>query len=246
MINNCYISNRAKISKNVVIGNNVTIYGNSKISDSCLIGDNVSIGFPSIKEMDYLKICEKSNYPLDIDSLSNKTTIIGKGVKILSNSIIYSGVNIGDNSNIFEHTRIGTGTTIGKNCQIRYGAQIYTNVSIGDNCIIAGFCCSRTKIGSNSTMMGSVVHKYNRGWIDDLNESAPIIDENVIIGYNAIIIGNIKISKFVYIAAGAIVTRDVKPKCVVINNCNIFEADKWKGKLNLNELYNLTESEEDD
>ena len=245
MINNCHISNRAEIGENIAIGNDVTIYGSCKISDNCLIGDNVSIGFPSLKEMDSLKLKEKTNCPFSIDSLSTKTTIIGKSVKILSNSIIYSGVYIGDNTNVFEHTRIGSGTAIGNNCQIRYGAQIYTDVSIGNNCIIAGFCCSRTKIGSNSTMMGSVVHKYNQGWIDSLNESAPIIDENVIIGYNALVIGDIKISKCVYVAAGAIVTKDVKPKCVVIDNCKIYEANEWKGKLNLNHLHNLKGSVED-
>ena len=236
---NCYISNRASIGKNVIIGNNVTIYGECQISDNCLIGDNVSIGFPSLEEMESLRSKDVSNHPSTIDAFSINPTYIGEGVKILSNSVIYSGITIRDNTSIFEHSRIGAGTSIGSECKIRYGTQIYTGVFIGDTCIVAGFCCSRAKIGSHSSMMGNLVHKYNMGWIDGLKEPAPIVDDHVIVGYNALLIGKIKISKYVYIAAGAIVTKDIQSYRIVVGDCKIYKAHKWKGKLNLNAIFKL-------
>jgi acetyltransferase-like isoleucine patch superfamily enzyme len=235
---NCYISDRSRIGKNVIIGNNVTIYGECHISDNCLIGDNISIGFPYEEEIESVKSSNNSK-DTTIDTFSINPTYIGKRVKILSNSVIYSGVKVKENTTIYEHSRIGAGTSIGKHCKIRYGAQIYTEVSIGDDCIVAGFCCSRAKIGSHSTMLGNLVHKYYTGWIDNLKEPSPKIDDHVIVGYNALIIGDIKISKYVYIAAGAIVTKSIPSKSVVVGNCKIYESNKWKGKLNLSDHFNL-------
>ena len=241
---NCYISNRASIGKNVIIGNNVTIYGECEISDNCLIGDNVSVGFPTLKETHSLTLEDESNHLSTIDALSINPTYIEEGVRILSNSVIYSGVKIGGNTTIFEHSRIGAGTSIGRKCKIRYGAQIYTDVSIGDNCIIAGFCCSRSKIGSHSSMLGNLVHKYTMGWVDGLKESAPIIDNHVIVGYKALVIGDIKISKYVYVAADAIVTKDIPSHSIVVGNCEIYNSHKWKGKLDLNALFELEGGED--
>jgi UDP-3-O-[3-hydroxymyristoyl] glucosamine N-acyltransferase len=236
---NCYVSDRARIGKNVLIGNNVAIYGDCHISDGCIIGDNISIGFPYDEEIELERLKNNSTDSQTIDMFSIKPTRIGTGVKILSNSVIYSGVKVNENTTIYEHSRIGDGTSIGKHCKIRYGAQIYTAVSIGDDCIVTGFCCSRAKIGSHSTMLGNLVHKYYTGWIDNLKEPAPKIDDHVIVGYNALIIGDIKISKYVYIAAGAIVTKSIPSKSVVVGNCKIYESNKWKGKLNLSDLFNL-------
>ena len=233
-----YISEKAQIGKNVMIGNNVSIYGECHISDNCIIGDNVTIGFPDIRTVDSV-IPEKSSF----DELVKKPTYIGKGVKILSNTVIYSGVKIGDNTIIYEHARIGTESIIGKNCKVRYGAQIYTDVKIGDNCIISGFCCSRSKIGYNSSVFGKLVHKYDKGWIDGLKEPAPVIDENVIIAYDAIVIGSIKISKYVYVGAGAVVTKNIPSFSVVIGNNEVYEASKWliKGKVDIHTLFGRDE-----
>jgi acetyltransferase-like isoleucine patch superfamily enzyme len=236
---NWYIGKKASIGKNVLMGNNVTIYGDCQISDNCIIGDNVSIGFPSREELRFFRPKSRKGSPCDIDSLSRNHTCIGKRVKILSNSVVYSGVSIGNDTEIFEHTRIGPGTSIGEKCRVRYGAQIYTDVTIGNNCIVGGFTCSRAKIGSDCTMMGNMVHKYDKGWIDGLKEAAPIMEDHVIVAYNALLVGNIKVSRYVYIAAGAIVTKNIPSRSIVVGNCRICDAREWKGKLDFGVVFKL-------
>jgi acetyltransferase-like isoleucine patch superfamily enzyme len=242
---NCYIGKRVEIGKNLLIGNNVTIYGNCQVSDNCIIGDNVTIGFPSREELLFSRFKSRGKSPDDIDCLSKNHTRIAEGVKILPNSVVYSGVTIGKDSEIFEHTRIGSGTTIGEKCKTRYGAQIYTNVIIGNRSIISGFACSRSRIGSNCTMMGNMVHRYDKGWIDGLKEESPVMEDHVIVGFNALLIGNIKISKYVYIAAGAIVTKNIPSKSIVTGNCQICPAHSWKGKLDLNSIFELEDDEDE-
>lgn len=233
-----YISERAHIGKGVLFGINVAIYGDCLISEDCVIGDNVTIGFPNERDMKKKRDRGNDGSPKKtIDGMSTNPTYIGKNVQILSNSVVYSDVRIDDKTIVYEHSRIGPGTRIGSHCKLRYGTQIYTDVSIGNNCIISGFCCSRSSIGSDSTMLGNLVHKYHTGWIDNLKEPAPKIDEHVIVGYNALIIGDIKISKLVYIGAGAIVTKSVPSESIVVGNCEIYPAEKWKGKLNLKKLF---------
>jgi acetyltransferase-like isoleucine patch superfamily enzyme len=235
---NASISTSSKIGDQTLIGNNVTVYSNVTIGQDCIIGDNVTIGFPTFEDIKKYKASKTHYSHNDLMNIPCGKTTIGNSVIIYSNSVIYSNVFIGDDCQIFEHSRIGTGTKIGKCSKIRYGTQIYTDVSIGEKCVIAGFCCSRSKIGSNSTMMGNLVHKYNKGWIDGLNEPAPDIAENVVVGYNSTVVGNVKISQKVYIASGAIVTKDIPSDCIVINHCNIVENKNWDGNIDLNDLFN--------
>ena len=91
-------------------------------------------------------------------------------------------------------TKIGKGT-----CFPHYalGVLIHPNVIIGKNCkILHG-----VTIGGKSG-----------------NPNLPVIEDNVLIGAGAIIIGNIRIGKNSIIGAGSVVTHDVKPFTIVAGN----------------------------
>jgi len=93
--------------------------------------------------------------------------------------------------NLFIHTK-----SIGEGFFIEHGySTIISADSIGNN----------FQINQNTTI----------GW--SLN-GAPIIGDNVSIGCNAVVIGNIRIGDNVVIGAGAVVTKDIQNNCVVVGN----------------------------
>jgi len=61
-----------------------------------------------------------------------------------------------------DQVRIGYDALVGRDVQLVYGAYVCDRVNIGDGARVAGFVCDGARIGSRSTVMGSLVHEYSR------------------------------------------------------------------------------------
>jgi len=87
---------------------------------------------------------------------------------------------------------------IGANFKLYHGqgTVVHPDTFIGNNCTIR----QNTTIGTKS------------------NSGAPVIGNNVDIGANVCIIGNIKIGDNVSIGAGSVVVKTVEPNCTVVGN----------------------------
>jgi putative colanic acid biosynthesis acetyltransferase WcaB len=94
-------------------------------------------------------------------------------------------------------------TQIGKNIKLIHGQSIVVNheAIIGDNCILR----TCTTIGNKKLTDGSY-------------SNSPKIGNNVDIGANVVIIGEIIISDNVVIGAGSVVVKDVPPNTIVAGN----------------------------
>lgn len=200
------------------------LYGEVKIGDNVRIGDYTVIGIESASN----KSSQESNI-----------TTIGDECIIGAHVIIYKGAIIDYRTKIEDFCKIGENVKIGSNCYILYGAKIYDDTEIGDSSIIGGFICERAKIGKNVRMFGELLHVHREphlGW-DDVIEDSPIIEDNVFVGFGAKIIGRIKIEKYSYIAAGAILTKDVPPRSIVTGINSIVSYKDWKGQLKSSQFF---------
>ena len=94
-------------------------------------------------------------------------------------------------------------TTIGKGLSLYHGQALVVNKGtiIGENCVLR-----------NSTTIG---HKK---LVDGSFSACPRIGNNVDIGANVCIIGDITIGDNVIIGAGSVVVKDVQADCVVVGN----------------------------
>lgn len=111
--------------------------------------------------------------------------------------------------------------------QIKYGFQIYPETQIG-----AGFYLGhwgaliinpKTIIGKNCNIsQGVTIAQANRG----KNEGVPKIGDEVWIGPNAVVVGNIKIGNNVLIAPNAYVNFDVPSNSIVIGNPATFTSNE--------------------
>lgn len=151
---------------------------------------------------------------------------IGKDAVIRAGTIIYCGVQIGDNfksghsvlirenTQIGDNVLVGTRTTIegdtviGSNVSIQTGAFIPTNTRIGNSVFI----------GPNASLLND---KYPLRVEQDL--VGPRIGEGATIGGNATILPGVQIGEGAFVAAGAVVTEDVPEWCVAKGNPARFE-----------------------
>ena len=140
-----------------------------------------------------------------------------KGVYVHPTSIVDSGAHIGSGTKIWQWVHICAGAFIGKNCTFGQNSFVGNDVKIGDNC----------KIQNNVSVYDSVIlesdvfcgpsmvftNVYNpRAHVDRKKEyRKTMVRKGATIGANATIICGITLGEFCFIAAGAVVNKDVEP-----------------------------------
>ena len=108
----------------------------------------------------------------------------------------------------------------------KYGFQIRPNTKIGPGLYIGHFGSiiinENAILGSNINLSpGVVVGQFNRG----RKKGVPVLNDKILVGSNAIIVGGITIGDNVLIASGAYVNFDVQPNSMVIGNPGVIKSN---------------------
>lgn len=205
--------------------NITSFYASVHVDASSMVGEHCVLGYP--KEARLRAEQQKPGSALIGDPLR-----VGPGCLVANQVVVYEGVQIGSDCVIEDRVRIGYDSTIGERTRIMYGAYVCDQVAIGADARVAGFICDGTTIGDRSTVMGELVHEYTRpheGWWD-VDEEPPVIEADSIVGYGAQVVGGVRIGPCSYIAAGAVVTKDVPPEHVVTGVDIHTPAAQWQGR----------------
>jgi tetrahydrodipicolinate N-acetyltransferase len=120
----------------------------------------------------------------------------------------------GINSRIEPGAFIRDQVEIGNNCIIMMGAVINIGAVIGDGSMIdmGAILGGRATVGKNCHIGAGAVLA---GVIEPPSAMPVIVEDDVLIGANAVVLEGVKIGKGSVVAAGAIVTKDVPPYTVV-------------------------------
>jgi acetyltransferase-like isoleucine patch superfamily enzyme len=185
-----------------------------------VIGEHCTLGFP--KEA---RIRERSATP-------GEAVEIGERCLIFNQVVLYEGVRVGSDCVIEDRVRIGYNSQIGPGTRLAYGAFLCDRVVVGAEARVAGFICDGSIVGDRSTVMGELVHEYtqpHRDWWE-VDEQPPVIEADTVVGYGARVIGGVRVGPRSYVAAGAVVTRDV-PAEHVVTGINVHTpASRWPGR----------------
>ena len=116
--------------------------------------------------------------------------------RIEPGAFIRDQVKIGDSAVIMMGAVINIGAVIGEGTMIDMGAVLGGRATVGKNC----------HIGAGTVLAGVV---------EPASAQPVIVEDNVLIGANAVVLEGIRIGKGSVVAAGAIVIQDVAPYTVV-------------------------------
>lgn len=200
------------------------LYGPVTVAPSSVVGKHCVLGYP--KEARLREHLARSG------SEAGAAVTIGERCLIFNHVTIYEDTRIGDDCVLEDAVRIGYGGRIGNAVRLLYAAYICDRVTIGAHARVAGFVCDGTTIGPRSTAMGELVHEYtrpHRGWWE-VDEDAPVIESDVVIGFGARVVGGVRVGPCSYVAAGAVVTKDVPPEQVVTGINVHTPATDWPGQ----------------
>lgn len=128
---------------------------------------------------------------------------LGPGTKIWHFCHVLSGTTIGENCSLGQNVMAGPDVTIGNSCKIQNNVAIYKGVTLED-----GVFCGPSMVFTNVTTPRAEVNRR-----DEYSET--IVRKGTTIGANATIVCGHELGEYCFIAAGAVVTRNVKPHAVM-------------------------------
>lgn len=132
--------------------------------------------------------------------------IIGKDTKIWHFSHVMKGAKIGERCVFGQNVNVDGGTMIGNNVKVQNNVSIYTGSEIEDDVFLGPSC-----VLTNVTNPRSQVNRHS------LYEKT-LIRRGATIGANATIVCGITVGRYAFIAAGAVVTKDVPDYALVMGN----------------------------
>jgi UDP-2-acetamido-3-amino-2,3-dideoxy-glucuronate N-acetyltransferase len=123
---------------------------------------------------------------------------IGQDTKIWHFTHVMAGATIGDRCNLGQNVVVSSTAIIGNNCKIQNNVSIYDNVTLEDDVF-----CGPSMVFTNVYNPRSHVPRKNE-YRDTL------VKRGATLGANSTIVCGITIGEFAFVAAGALVNRNVK------------------------------------
>ncbi|MAE23268.1 MAG: dTDP-6-deoxy-3,4-keto-hexulose isomerase [Pseudomonas sp.] len=134
-----------------------------------------------------------------------QSTTIGRGTRIWQYAVVLPGARIGEDCNICAHTLIENDVVLGDRVTVKSGVFLWDGLRIADDVFI----------GPNATFANDPMprskHYPEKFLGTHLHRGASI-------GANATLLPGVSIGEYAMVGAGAVVTKDVPPRTVVVGN----------------------------
>lgn len=124
---------------------------------------------------------------------------IGDGSRVWHWAHICSGAKIGQGVSVGQNVFVDNKVTIGDRCKIQNNVSVYDNVHLEE-----GVFCGPSMVFTNVYNPRALIERK-----DQYRDT--IVKKSATLGANCTIVCGIAIGEYAFIAAGAVVTKDVKP-----------------------------------
>jgi UDP-2-acetamido-3-amino-2,3-dideoxy-glucuronate N-acetyltransferase len=136
---------------------------------------------------------------------------IGAGTRIWAFSHVLEGSSIGDDCNIGDHCYIESGAIVGDRVTIKNSVAVWDGVVLEDGVFVGPAVTFMNDKRPRSPRLPEARHVYaDGGWLE-----RTLVRRGATLGGGAVILPGITIGEFGFVAAGALVTRDVPPHALV-------------------------------
>jgi acetyltransferase-like isoleucine patch superfamily enzyme len=194
---------------------NVTMFGPVEVGSGTYVGPNCILGFPDRGELSGM--LEKRSREARVEA--GKVTKVGKEVYLRSNCVLYSGTIVGDrvrfghNVMVRENVTIGEGSLLGTNAVVDGSCRLGRNVSVQTGVYISTY----TTI-EDAVFLGPCCTLINDKYVTQspYELRGPTIRKGASIGANAVIFPRVEVGEGAVVGAGAVVTKDVPSRVVVV------------------------------
>ena len=146
----------------------------------------------------------EKDYYVHESSYIDENVSIGKGTKIWHFCHIQSGAVIGDNCSLGQNVNISNNVKIGNGVKIQNNVSVYEGVEVEDDVFLGPSCVFTNDLTPRA--------KYPKGHD---NYKKTVIHKGASVGANATIVCGHEVGRWAMVAAGAVVTSNVKDHSLV-------------------------------
>lgn len=144
-----------------------------------------------------------SEYFVHETALVDDGAVIGRGVKVWHFSHVLPGSSIGERCSLGQNVVVGPNVSIGKDCKIQNNVSVYEGVTLEDG-VFCGPSCVFTNV------------RNPRAFMNRRDKFEPtLVKRGASIGANATIRLGVTLYEFCFVAAGAVVVKDVPAHALV-------------------------------
>lgn len=145
-----------------------------------------------------------SDYFIHVSSYVDQPCEIGAGTKIWHFCHIMAGARIGERCSFGQNVNVDRNVIIGNNVKVQNNVSLYTGVELEDDVFLGPSC-----VFTNVTNPRAQINRHS------LYERT-LIKRGATIGANATVVCGIVIGRYAFVAAGAVVTRNVPDYALMV------------------------------
>jgi acetyltransferase-like isoleucine patch superfamily enzyme len=196
------LSPSATVGRDVRFGAHVVVHDGVVLGDGCEVGDHVVLGKPSIRAGEVAPL------------------VIGAGARVCAGAVVFAGaelgerVVVGDQAYVRERVSIGAGTVVGRASTVENDVRIGARVSIQTSVYVTA-----ASMVEDDAFLGPRVTMTND---DAMGRHAPgeplrgaVLRRACRVGGAVVLVPGVEVGEEAFVAAGAVVTRDVPPRVKV-------------------------------
>jgi UDP-3-O-[3-hydroxymyristoyl] glucosamine N-acyltransferase len=199
-----------RIGAGSAIGPAAVIHAGTEVGERCVVEAGAVLGKrPRLRRRSQAPRGELA--PL---VLADEVTVCA-GAVLYAGARLLEGVIVGDQAHVRERAVIGAGSVVGRGSSVEFGVQIGARVLIQSDAYITAGC-----VLEDDVFIGPGVRTTND---DTMGRHAPgeglsgaRFRRACRVGGGVVLVPGVEIGEEAFVAAGAVVTRDVAPRAVVM------------------------------
>ena len=198
-----------RIGADVYFGAHVVVHDGVQIGDGCVIEDHAVLGKRPRRAARSFSRGEFG--PL----------VLGARVTVCSGAVVFAGTSVGEESIIGDTAFVRERSTIGAACVIGRGATVENDVHVGDRVRVQtnAYLTAFTDI-EDDVFIGPGVTTTNDDTMARHDDSTPLrgatLRRACRVGGGSVLVPGVEVGEEAFVAAAALVTRDVPARAVVL------------------------------
>lgn len=132
---------------------------------------------------------------------------IGPGTRVWAFAHVMAGASIGAGCNVCDHVFVESGAIVGDRVTLKNNVLLWDGVTIEDEVFVGP-----NAVFTNDRTPRAAVKKPPELFVPT------VVRRGATIGANATVVCGVTVGRFAFVAAGAVVTRDVPPYALVAGN----------------------------